>query len=162
MNAAIYQHFHAWKGIADCINPLLGIWLLAAAFSLRSPNVGAGKIGAGKVIERNEFLWRSMAAITVVFLVGHLNRWLHLWHDHRMFPSGHMGFSVCAAIALGVWNRKTLAILIPLLMVQSWLMIALRFHDLLDIVGAVILASIVSWLFLRPKAENLAASSARL
>ena len=133
MNDAVYQHFHAWKGVADCINPLLGLWLLYAAFRPRGVPI-------------RDFWWRVVASLVVVYIVGHSNRWFHLWPAHRLFPSGHMGFATCAAIALAAWNRKTWRVTIPLLIFYAWLMVALRFHDWLDIAGALVLASFVSYL----------------
>jgi membrane-associated phospholipid phosphatase len=123
MDAATHAR---WDAIADCINPLLGVVLIGAAFF---------------VLRRHAwlFLLRAWLAVGLVFVLAHLPRWLHLFGE-RKFPSGHMAFAACVATSLILLNRRWAIALLPLLVAYGVLMMALGFHDALDLGAAVVLA----------------------
>ena len=131
---------HVLKHIADLINPLLGIWLAAAIF--------AGRKLAEQPKERRTMLLRVVAAIVVVYIVGHVNRKFHLWPIDPMFPSGHIGFSACIATCLFWLERRSLLITVPVIAAQSILIVYLGFHHWIDVFGALCIAPPLTWLCL--------------
>lgn len=141
---AIWQNRHFWDSyVADSINPLLGIALILFCLTAKPPQTA------------RIYLLKSGLALLLIYVVAHLNKWLHLWPSHRNFPSGHTVFAVSVAVALALWNRKTLVVTAPLLLFYGWLMVALRFHDWLDIFGGVALSWPLSWLILHKTARDV-------
>jgi membrane-associated phospholipid phosphatase len=132
---AVFAHFRFWDAIADSINPLLGLSLLVVAVRMRRDS---SRQALG-------FLAQSVLALVLCWVCVRVLRELHLGAPGTKFPSGHMAFAVSAATSLAFWKRRTLWLLVPLLVFYAWLMVALRFHNWMDIMGALILAFFVSW-----------------
>lgn len=135
MRDAVFAHFHFWDAIADAINPLLGLGLLVAAARMRRDNPRQALY----------FLVQSVLALVLCWRCVKGLQDLHLGLHGSKFPSGHMAFAVSAATSLAFWKRRTLWLLVPLLAFYAWLMVALRFHNWVDIAGALVLAFVVSW-----------------
>lgn len=132
---AVFADFRFWDAIADSINPLLGLCLLVVAARMRHDNPRQALY----------FLAQSVLALVLCWACVERLQDLRLGLHDTKFPSGHMAFAVSAATSLAFWNRRTLRFLVPLLLFYAWLMVALRFHNWLDIAGALILAFLLSW-----------------
>jgi membrane-associated phospholipid phosphatase len=85
------------------------------------------------------FLLRIVVAMLIALLLAHMNRMFELWPAHRYFASGHMTFALGMAIALGMLRPWTLAVTLPLLIPFGEALVALHFHSVEDVVGAVLL-----------------------
>lgn len=136
---AVFAQFHLWKAVADAINPLLGLSLLVVAVRMRRD--GAHRDGSRQALR---FLVQSVLSLVLAWACVRGLRSLHLGGHGSQFPSGHMAFAVSAALSLILWKRKLVWVLLPLLVFYAWLMMALRFHLWMDIVGGLILALVVS------------------
>jgi hypothetical protein len=86
---------------------------------------------------KGRFFFRALVALVIAIVLAHTNRWLDLWPAHRYFASGHMTFSLGAALSLGMLRPWTLAITLPLLVPFGMALVALHFHNVWDVLGAI-------------------------
>ena len=114
--------------VAKLVNPLLAVLLVVAPLLAHRATTDGGR-------QPWQFWLRSVVALLVVYVLAHINRWLHLWPAHLLFPSGHLAFATCVLTSLALTDRRWL-VLIPFLVVYSWMVVALGFHGWLDIGGA--------------------------
>ena len=121
-----------WDAVADCVNPILGIALLAAALLSRNPC-------------RWNWLARALFAVALVYVLAHLPRWLHLFGERR-FPSGHLAFALCAGASLVRFNRRWLFCVIAIIFPYSALILALQYHDIIDLAGAGFALPLTFWI----------------
>ena len=126
--------------IADSVNPLLTLWALLVLWRTArdTPRFPLG---------RTLVSW--LLCIGIVFVVAHLNRWLHWWPGHKWFPSGHLAYATCIATLGAVWEWRSIWLTIPLLGLYSVLVVKLGYHDWLDIAGAWLLAPTLTIAILR-------------
>ena len=148
--------------IADVVNPLLTLW--AVLVLLRHSRHSAGSAAPGANARASRF-WRVAGAwllcIAVVYVVAHLNRWLHLWPGHKYFPSGHASYFACVATLGATLERRSLALTMPLLALYSLLMVQMNYHSWPDIAGAVALAPALTLAILRWLGQSARLAEAR-
>ncbi len=130
--------------IANLVNPALTVWALLVLWR----HVRQAR-AQGQAIPFERTLGGWVGAILLVFVVAHLNRWGHLWHGHKYFPSGHAAYASCLATLGATLERRSLFFTVPLILVYSALMVRLGFHNWLDIVGALAFAPLLTLLVLR-------------
>ncbi len=124
---AVFHNFRFWRHIADVFNPLLGLALLGIFFVVRRRDTDTARnIGA-----------RALFSLVVTWAVVRDLRFFVFSNFDMCFPSGHLAFALCAALNLLFLKRATWRITLPLLLFYAWLMTALRFHDWIDLMGAV-------------------------
>ncbi len=131
-------------GIADAINPLLGLCLLLAPFFIRRSQPA-------------RFSLRAWSAIALVYLLAHFPRWLNLFGKHP-FPSGHFAFALCAATSLAWLERRFLWVLAPLLAFYGALILRLAplyHHTPLDLAGATFAVPLTIWLHRRARVDSV-------
>lgn len=92
---------------------------------------------------KGQFFFRAVLALTVATVLAHVNRWFNLWPGYLYFPSGHMTFCLGVAISLGMLQRWTLAVTLPLFIPFAKALNIYGFHTYWDIKGAVLLVPIV-------------------
>ncbi len=106
---------------------------------------------------KGEFFLRAMAALTIATVLAHVNRWFGIWPDYPFFPSGHMTFCLGLALSLGMLQRWTLVITLPLLIPFAKALNIYGFHTYLDIEGAIplvlVVYGIVHWFWRIPFAR---------
>lgn len=132
---AIFSDFGFWRHIADAVNPLLAGTLLLLFFSLRRRDREMARA----------FGWRVLFSLVVAWAIVRAFRYFIFSHFDMRFPSGHLTFALCAAISLALWKRRSWRITVPLLLFYAWLMTALRFHNWLDLAGAIPVALASQW-----------------
>lgn len=116
--------------IADAVNPALAVLLMFAPLKANWRRAGI-------------FLVRSWLAVGAVYLLAHLPRWLH-WFGGHPFPSGHLAFALSVVASLVVLNRWWW-FLAPLVAAYAALIVALGFHNWLDIAGALPAFPLTFW-----------------
>src|SRR5579862_4373436 len=133
------RFLHWLPAIASAFNPLL---LLA---TLVITATGCRRKG----MARTPFAICLGAALLIVFLLAHINRWAKLWPAHLLFPSGHFCFALGLATAICFCDWRWLPALAILLGAYGWLIVALGFHSWFDLAGSLALTPPVTWLILR-------------
>jgi membrane-associated phospholipid phosphatase len=128
--------FHQLRLVASSINPILLAVLVFYAWK-KNPHP----------LDGAAFLLRSAGALLVAFVLSHLNRWGHLWPGHHYFPSGHMTFYLSTATSLFFLEKRSAFLTLPIAAGYGWLMVWLRFHTWLDVVGAALVALPVTLFF---------------
>jgi len=103
---------------------VMALVFLAFFFSTRVPGKG-------------RFFLRAMVALVIAIVLAHVNRSFDLWPAYRYFPSGHMTFCLGVSLSLGMLRPWTLAITLPLLVPFGVALVALHFHNVWDVLGAV-------------------------
>jgi membrane-associated phospholipid phosphatase len=98
---------------------------------------------ATRIPRKSAFLGRAMLALAIAVFLAHVNRIFHLAPGHLLFPSGHTTFCFGLAVSLGMLRPWTLAITLPLLVVLGISMVSLRYHTVIDILGAIPLVVII-------------------
>ena len=88
---------------------------------------------------KGRFFLRALVALVLAIVLAHANRWFDLWPAHRLFASGHMTFCLGVSLSLGTLRPWTLAITLPLLVPFGVALVALHFHSVWDVLGAVLL-----------------------
>jgi hypothetical protein len=83
------------------------------------------------------FFARALVALVIAIALAHVNRSFDLWPAHRYFASGHMTFSLGVSLSLGMLRPWTLAVTLPLLVPFGVALVALHFHNIWDVLGAV-------------------------
>ncbi len=92
---------------------------------------------SAKVPAKGRFFLRALVALVIAVVLAHVNRWFDLWPAHRLFPSGHMTFCLGVALSLGMLRPWSLAITLPLLVPFGVALVALGFHTVWDVLGAI-------------------------
>lgn len=140
--------FHRLDLIADAVNPILILW--AVLVLLRHAREWRAR-GQRLPVARTLGVW--IAAIVVVYVVAHLNRWGHIWPGPHpipyRFPSGHASLTACLATLGATLERRSLWLTVPLLGLYNTLIVLLGYHHPLDILGALVLAPPLTLLVLR-------------
>lgn len=131
---------HSLKLLANLVNPCFALALLAAIWLPRRDGSGPPP---------GVFTIRAVVAVLLVFVVAHVNRWLHLWPAHPMFPSGHMAFAASIATSWFVLARRSLLWTVPLQIAYGALIVYLGYHVWSDIIGAWIVAPPLTWVCYR-------------
>lgn len=133
--------YYTLDKIADSVNPALTL-LLILAFLRSSKSFATAK-------ERTTYIVGIVLAILLTYVLAHINRWLHLWPEHRLFPSGHMTYALCVIVSMSVlrsWTRVFYGAMAVLLAAYAYLMVYQGYHDWLDIAGAVVMSPPVTLL----------------
>jgi hypothetical protein len=144
--------FRLLDGLADAVNPALGICLLIFLF------------GATR---RREISWRTWVAallgVAVVYLLQNLDHYGHWWKRIGSDYSTHSALALALAIPIGILRPKLWPTLLAVLLGYAVLMMILGFHTLLDIsTTALVIAPIVVLLqriFLEKRTEVLVNAS---
>jgi membrane-associated phospholipid phosphatase len=113
--------------VAELVNPVLVLLLLAAPWAPRKPNEGA-----------IQFWVSSAAAIALATLIAEAGKNCSVWPGHDTFPSGHESFGAAAGICLAGYDRDWLWFVVPLLAVFGWALVTAGYHDPPDIIGAIV------------------------
>ena len=98
-----------------------------------------GFLLASDLPAKGRFFLRALVPLLIALLLAHMNRIFDLWPAHRYFASGHMTFSLGVALSLGMLRPWTLWVTLPPLIPFGAALVLLRFHDLEDIVGAIVI-----------------------
>jgi membrane-associated phospholipid phosphatase len=114
------------KLIANAINPLSALLLLAAPFATRR------RTGIG------EFWGRCVLGVGVAVLLAESGKRWEVWHGHPSFPSGHETFCLAAMTCLAVRDPRWLGVGLPLSLLMAWALVAARFHTPIDVAGALL------------------------
>ena len=85
-----------------------------------------------------EFWGRSALGLGLAVAVAEGGKHFQVWPGHAGFPSGHETYGLCVATNLVVWDRRWLALSLPLTMLLAVALVAARFHRPVDIAGAVL------------------------
>ena len=149
--AAVFRDFHFWDKMADAINPTLGVALLLVFVALRQHDAAKARLWG----------WRALFSIVLAWAIVRGLRLYVFTTPGLKFPSGHLSFALCAALALANWKRETWKITLPILVCYSWLMTALRFHSWLDLAGALAVALLSGWSVERVTARRFDRDSGR-
>ncbi len=78
-----------------------------------------------------------MTALVVATFLAHVNRIWHIVPSHLLFPSGHTTFCSGCAITLAMLRPWTLRYTVPCTLLMACLLVALRYHEVIDVIGAV-------------------------
>lgn len=127
LRQAVFHDFRFWRHVADAVNPLLALALLILFFLLRRHDKSRAR----------DFGWRALFSLVVAWAIVRDLRFYVFSHFDLRFPSGHLTFALCAALSFTLWKRRSAWILTPILISYAWLMTALRFHNWLDLAGAI-------------------------
>jgi len=84
--------------IANCVNPILTVFLAAAPF------VGVRKSGCW------EFWGRTALALGLAVVLAESGKYFQVWPGHPSFPSGHETFGLCAAANLALSQKRANAV----------------------------------------------------
>ena len=103
---------------------MIALIFLGALLTLRIPNKGA-------------FAARALFALVVATSLAHVNRIFHLVPEHLFFPSGHTTFCLGVALSLGMLRPWTLYFTLPAAFCMACSLFWLRYHELIDVIGAV-------------------------
>jgi hypothetical protein len=134
---------HSLRQIANSVNPLLTVLFLVAFFS---------RAQRDKTFRANEFFVRALLSLLVGFALGRVNSIFKIWPGfpldpgHYEFPSGHMCYAVSVATSLVMLNRRFLFFVVPLLDCYGLLIVFLRFHGWIDVIGAWALMTPLAWI----------------
>jgi membrane-associated phospholipid phosphatase len=132
----MHTHSPLLKIFANSINPALTLFLIIAFIGVNRQFISAEM--------RTKYLSGVALGLLLTYVAAHINRWLHLWPAHRLFPSGHMTYALCILTSLFLLRREWTRVLLPftvlLIAVYGYLMVRLGFHDWFDIAGAVIMS----------------------
>ncbi len=85
------------------------------------------------------FFLRNLVPLFIAVLLAHADRLFHLWPAHLYFASGHMTFALSMALSLGLLRPSTLWVTLPLLIPYVAALVILHFHDLGDVIGAIVI-----------------------
>ena len=123
--------------IANCVNPILTVFLAAAPF------VGIRKSSCW------EFWGRTALALGLAVVLAESGKYFQVWPGHPSFPSGHETFGLCAAANLALRNVRWLILGLPLTMLLAWALVDAHFHQPIDVVGALLVGPPCAVLFQR-------------
>jgi len=118
------------KLIANAINPLSVLLLLAAPFV--TPRPGSGWDSC------RDFWGRCFLGIGLSVILAESGKRWEVWPGHPSFPSGHETFCLAAMTCLAVRDPRWLALGLPLSLVMAWALIAARFHTPIEVAGALL------------------------
>jgi membrane-associated phospholipid phosphatase len=141
---------HALRQLANSINPLLTVLFLVALFQRAFVARGDRTFHAG------ECFLRAVLSLIVAFGLGRVNEALRIWPGLPLdpgryeFPSGHMCYAVSVATSLVMLNRRYLFFVVPLLGFYGALIVFLRFHGWIDVIGAWVLMTPLAWIIHQP------------
>lgn len=121
--------------LAETINPLLVGLILAAP---GPPTRAAGT-----------FWGRCAVAVGLAVLLAEAGKKWEVWHGHSGFPSGHATLAAACATCLILRDRRWAALSVPATALMAWALVAARYHDVPDVVGALVLGPAVAALVLR-------------
>lgn len=131
------------KLIANAINPLSALLLLAAPFA--TPR----RTTAG------EFWGRCVLGVGLAVGLAESGKRWEVWPGHPSFPSGHETFCLAAMTCLVVRDPRWLALGLPLSLVMAWALIAAGFHTPIEVAGALLTgpipALLCQWYRRRPE-----------
>ena len=113
--------------VADLVNPVLVLLLLAAPWVPKKP-------GEGPV----QFWVSSATAIVLATLIAEAGKNFSVWPGHDTYPSGHESFGAAAGICLAGYDRDWLWFVVPLLALFGWALVTAGYHDPPDIAGAIV------------------------
>lgn len=133
--------YYTLDKIADSVNPALTL-LLILAYVRSAKNFATSK-------EKTSYIAGVVLALLMTYVLAHINRWLHLWPEHRLFPSGHMTYALCIIVSIALlrnWSKALYGAMAVLLVAYAYLMVYQAYHDWLDIIGAVIMSPPVTLL----------------
>lgn len=121
--------------LAEAINPLLVGMVLAAP----GPSVPGGW----------RYWGRCSVAVGAAVLLAEAGKKWEVWHGHSGFPSGHATLAAACAMCLILRDRRWAALSVPATALMAWALVAANYHDVPDVVGALILGPTVAALVLR-------------
>lgn len=121
--------------LAESLNPLLVGMILAAP---GPPTRGAGR-----------YWGRCAVAVGLAVLLAEAGKKYEVWHGHSGFPSGHATFALACATCLILRDRRWAWLAAPSVLLMAWALVAAHYHDVPDVVGALILGPTVAALVLR-------------
>jgi len=136
---------HALRQIAGSVNPLLTVLLIGAIFWRR-------RVDARFPMAR--FALCALLAIVASVILGRINEKLRLWPADLEFPSGHTCYAASVATSLCLLNRRWLFFVVPLLAAYGALIVHLKFHVWLDVIGAWVLMPPIAWAIHRTSPGN--------
>ena len=123
--------------IANCVNPILTVFLAAAPF------IGIRKSNCW------EFWGRSALALGLAVVLAESGKYFQAWPGHPSFPSGHETFGLCVSTSLVFRDRRWLVIVLPLTILLAWALVAAHFHRPVDVAGALLVGPPCAVLFQR-------------
>ncbi len=138
----LHFDYHSLRQIANSINPLLTVLFLATFFLRARRDKSFGALS---------FFGHAFLSLLLSFVLGRVNDTFNIWPGFPLdpgkyeFPSGHMCYAVSMATSLVMLSRRFLFFVIPLLLFYGALMVLLRFHGWIDVIGAWILMTPLSW-----------------
>lgn len=115
------------KLIANAINPLSVLLLLAAPFAASRPAWPW------------EYWGRCVLGIGLAVLLAESGKRWEVWPGHSSFPSGHETFCLAAMTCLAVRDPRWLCVGLPLSGLMAWALIAAHFHTPIDVAGALLI-----------------------
>ena len=110
--------------LTNAINAVLLILVTAAPVIFRHP---------GSFFP---FWLRSAAGLGLAVGLAESGKYFVVWPGHPSFPSGHETFALSLATSLVIWDRRWLALALPLAALQAWVLIIAHFHQPPDVVGS--------------------------
>ena len=129
--------------IANCVNPLLTAFLVAAPF------IGVRKSSCW------EFWGRTALALGLAVVLAESGKHFQVWPGHPSFPSGHETFGLCAAASLALRNVRWLILSLPLVLLLAWALVDAHFHQPIDVAGALLVGPPCAALFQRLRKPRL-------
>ena len=112
--------------LTNAINILLVLLVGAAPLLLRR---GPGPL---------EYWLRSGLGIGIGVALAESGKHFEVWAGRPTFPSGHETLALAAGACLAVRDRRWLWLTVPLGGLQAWALIAGRFHQPVDVAGALL------------------------
>ena len=112
--------------LADAINPISALLLLAAPFATPRP---------GRVWD---YWGRCVLGVGFAVILAESGKRWEVWPGHPNFPSGHETFCLAALTCLAVRDPRWLALGLPLSLALAWALVAARFHTPVEVAGALL------------------------
>jgi len=110
--------------IADGVNPALAILTLVLPFFIR-PSIPHS---------RGLFFLATAISMTIMYLIGWVDKLLGVWAAFQLDYSSHTGFAVVLLISLSIWRRNLIPPSALILLSYITLMLYQQYHTVPDIV----------------------------
>ena len=110
--------------IADGINPVLAVLTLVLPFLTRPSTPHS----------RALFFLATAISMTIMYLIGWVDKLFGLWAAFQLDYSSHTGFAVVLLISLSIWRRNLIPPSAFILLSYITLMLYQKYHSVPDIV----------------------------
>jgi len=98
---------------------------------------------------RWKFVAFSAAGLAVAVGIAEVSKAHSVWPGDAGFPSGHETFGACVAAAVCRANARLLPWMVIACLLLGWSLVVCGYHRFADVVGGVVLGSLVMWTALR-------------